>query len=159
MKLPEEGIYNFYRHSRLITVPNPVRSHLCKGKQTRKRLLCVPFVVREAKPNSSFKRSKKSCGVHQSIFFEDRSALFTAASLLFVGIYADNRRNLFKVQINGLVFRDTFNVLSGRLSEAVLRDRELVALDSEFRTALQDNADRHFSHCPPPRFLPLRSRP
>ena len=34
------------------------------------------------KQNSSFSLSKKSCGVHQSIFFEDRSALFTAASLL-----------------------------------------------------------------------------
>ena len=72
---------------------------------------------------------------------------------------ADNRRNLFKVQIDGLVFRDPFNVVSGRLSEGVLLDRELVALDSESRTALQDNADRHFRHCPPPRFLPRRSHP
>ena len=49
-------------------------------------------------------------------------------------------------------------IVRGDVPES-LKDVKLVALDSEFRTALQDNADRHFRHCPPPRFRPRRSHP
>ena len=78
--------------------------------------------------------------------------------LLFVGKDADNRRHLLKVQINGLVLRDPFDVVARYLLKAVSRKCEFVALDREFNAAFQNNAYRHFRHCPPPRFL-LRSRP
>ena len=138
------------------------RKHLCqfavlKYQQMDGLNTVLPFGVRKIDALRTLTTESLAVFIPfrvQEIYHEN--GVYYGQNVISKNMIIANRRHLLKVQINGLVLRDPFDVVARYLLKAVSRKCEFVALDREFNAAFQNNAYRHFRHCPPPRFPPER---